>query len=237
MAILVAATRAAAEVAKRTSTSKTVRAAAEVIASPKRAGRRLAALAVAGGFAVMMLMTAVFGGGVSAVHPSCAVESVVVFDGELEQVLATIRTLESGHDYQAINNGNGYNRATGAYQFLRSSWASYGGYPEAWQAPRETQDAKAAEWATAILQEHGGDVGAVPVAWYIGHVPAPGSPRWDTVPVPSAGNTADPPRISSEMVEHLRRPCRARRARNVIGVTRRRSGRRTCIRDLHRRDR
>lgn len=189
MAVLVAATRAAAEVARRTSTSKNVRAAAEVVASPKRSGRRLVALAIAGAFAAMLLMTAVFGGGASAVHPSCAVENVVVFDDELEQVLATIRTLESGHDYQAINNGNGYNRATGAYQFLRSSWASYGGYPEAWQAPPATQDAKAAEWATAILQEHGGDVAAVPVAWYVGHVPAPDSARWDTVPVPSAGNT------------------------------------------------
>lgn len=189
MAVLVAAARGAAEVAKRTSAAKNVQAVAEVVASPKKAARRVAVLTAAVAMASMVLMTAVFGGGAGAVHPSCAVESVVVFDGELDQVLATIRTLESGHDYQAINNGNGDNRATGAYQFLRTSWANYGGYPEAWQAPRATQDSKAAEWATAILQANAGDVAAVPVAWYIGHVPHAGSAEWDRVPHPGSGNT------------------------------------------------
>ena len=54
------------------------------------------------------------------------------------------------------------------------------------------QDAKAAEYATAILQRHHGDVSTVPVTWYLGHLPAAGSGEWDTVPVPSAGNVLTP---------------------------------------------
>ena len=38
-------------------------------------------------------------------------------------------------------------------------------------APPAVQDAKAAELVASILDRHGGDVTAVPVVWYIGHVP------------------------------------------------------------------
>lgn len=189
MAVLVAGARGAAEVAKRTSSSKNVQQVAEAVSSPKKAAPRIVAMLVAGVMAAMVLMTAVFGGGASAVHPSCGVESVVVFDEDLDRILATIRTLESGHNYTIVNPGNVGNEASGAYQFLRTSWANYGGYPEAWQAPPAVQDQKAAEWATAILQANDGDVAAVPVAWYIGHVPGPGSAEWDRVPHPGSGNT------------------------------------------------
>lgn len=189
MAVLVAAARGAAEVAKRTSTSKTIQNAADIASSPTKVARRAAALTAALAMAAMVLMTAVFGGGASAVHPSCGVESVVVFDGELDQVLLTIRTIESGNTYTAQAKGSS---ASGAYQFINSTWGNYGGYPEAWQAPPATQDAKAAEWANTILQNHGGDVSVVPVVWYIGHLPSPGSAEWDTVPVPDAGNELTP---------------------------------------------
>ena len=100
-------------------------------------------------------------------------------------VLATIRTIESGGDYTARSSGS---TASGAYQFLDSTWANYGNYPHAWQAPAIVQDAKATEHVTGILDGHSGDVTAVAVVWYIGHVPADGSTEWDSIPYPDAGN-------------------------------------------------
>jgi Transglycosylase-like domain len=96
-----------------------------------------------------------------------------------------IRTIESSGNYASTNAGS---TASDAYQFLDSTWANYGGYPRAWQAPPAVQDAKATADAQAILEAGNGDVSAVPVSWYIGHVPAAGSAEWDTVPYPSAGN-------------------------------------------------
>jgi murein DD-endopeptidase MepM/ murein hydrolase activator NlpD len=109
--------------------------------------------------------------------------------GPIAIVLATIRAIESGGDYQAHASGS---TASGAYQFLDSTWAGYGGYRRAADAPADAQDVKAATYAQAILDAHNGDVTAVPVAWYIGHVPAAASPEWDDVPAPSAGNQLTP---------------------------------------------
>jgi hypothetical protein len=112
-----------------------------------------------------------------------------VTGGRLAVVLATIRTMESGGDYTARAAGS---TASGAYQFIDTTWAGYGGYPEAWMAPPAVQDAKAAANVSAVLAGQHGDVTAVPVVWYIGHLPPPGSPEWDEVPFPSAGNVLTP---------------------------------------------
>jgi Peptidase family M23/Transglycosylase-like domain len=109
--------------------------------------------------------------------------------GDPDAVLATIRELESGGDYSARASGSS---ASGAYQFIDSTWNGYGGFPQAWQAPATVQDAKASEMVLAILDTNGGDIAAVPVAWYIGQVPGPTSPAWDTVPSPRAGNRLTP---------------------------------------------
>ncbi len=109
--------------------------------------------------------------------------------GDVAPILATIRTLESGGDYTARAAGSS---ASGAYQFIDSTWANYGGYAQAWQAPPAVQDAKAAENVRRILDANDGDVSAVPVVWYLGHLPSPTSPTWDQVPVPSAGNVLTP---------------------------------------------
>lgn len=109
--------------------------------------------------------------------------------GDLAAALATIRTLESGGDYTARAAGSS---ASGAYQFVDRTWDGYGGYPGAWQAPPEVQDARAREHVTAILDAHGGDIAAVPVVWYLGHLPAGDSPSWDTVPSAGAGNRLTP---------------------------------------------
>ena len=118
--------------------------------------------------------------------------------GSTDTVLATIRTLESGGNYRAQAAGS---TASGAYQFLDNSWAGYGGYTHAKDAPPEVQDAKAAENVTRILNDHGGDVTTVPVVWCIGNVPGPTSAEWDTVPYPGAGNRLAP-RLSRVGLAH-----------------------------------
>jgi hypothetical protein len=109
--------------------------------------------------------------------------------GARSAVLATIRELESGGVYSARASGS---TASGAYQFIDSTWAGYGGFPQAWQAPPELQDAKAEEKVVAILDAHDDDISAVPVVWYLGHVPASTSPAWDRVPAAAAGNRLTP---------------------------------------------
>jgi murein DD-endopeptidase MepM/ murein hydrolase activator NlpD len=106
---------------------------------------------------------------------------------ELGAILATIRAMETGGDYGTTVTTSS---ASGAYAFLDSSWGGFGGYARAKDAPPGVQDAKAAAYATYLLQRHNGDVSTVPVSWYIGHVPV--GAEWDTVPVPTAGNKLTP---------------------------------------------
>lgn len=108
---------------------------------------------------------------------------------EIDAVLATIRTLESGGDYTARAHGS---TASGAYQFTDPTWNGYGGYPSAWQAPPHVQDERAIDYVQQILDRTEGQVEAIGVVWYLGHLPADDSPEWDTVPAPGAGNRHTP---------------------------------------------
>jgi hypothetical protein len=110
-------------------------------------------------------------------------------NAQIDVVLATIRTVESSGDYTVRSAGS---TASGAYQFLDSTWAGFGGYPRAWEAPPDVQDARAAADVSGILEANHGDVNAVPMSWYIGHVPPVDSAEWDTVPYPDAGNVLTP---------------------------------------------
>ena len=93
---------------------------------------------------------------------------------DVEKILAAIRTKESGGNYAAQNP---VSTASGAYQFIDSTWRSltstYGigtEYPKAKLAPPEIQDAVAAKYVKDILKEAGGDVSKVPVKWYTGNI-------------------------------------------------------------------
>ena len=121
-------------------------------------------------------------GDVSAPTTTAAVGCVGA-GGQVEIALATIRHVESGDNYQAHATGS---TASGAYQFLDTTWSNYGGYPNAASAPPAVQDARARAWVEQILATNLGDVNAIPPTWYIGHVPAIGSPEWDRVPYPAA---------------------------------------------------
>jgi murein DD-endopeptidase MepM/ murein hydrolase activator NlpD len=106
---------------------------------------------------------------------------------DLGPILATIRAVESGGDYTAQARGSS---ASGAYQFIDSSWAGYGGYSRAKDAPAPVQDAKAVELVRSILDRYAGDVSTVPLIWYLGHLPRGG----ELDRVPSVGRNTLTPR-------------------------------------------
>ncbi|HSJ91916.1 MAG TPA: hypothetical protein VK917_07590, partial [Ilumatobacter sp.] len=103
---------------------------------------------------------------------------------DLADILFTIRFVESGGRYDAPpNRGN----ASGAYQYIASTWNNHRGYPHAYLAPPEVQDERAIADVQAILARWKGDVSMVPVIWYYPKA-ATDPTLMDVVPVPSAGN-------------------------------------------------
>jgi hypothetical protein len=102
----------------------------------------------------------------------------------LQDILLTIRLVESGDRYEVPPNRGG---ASGAYQYIDSTWANYGGFPRAYLAPPHIQDERALEHVEAILDTWKGDVSMVPVIWY--YPRAATDPKlMDEVPLPHAGN-------------------------------------------------
>jgi resuscitation-promoting factor RpfB len=69
------------------------------------------------------------------------------FGGAFGEALASLRGCEAGGRYDR-NSGNGY---YGAYQFSKSTWANFGGYVYANEAPAAVQD----EAATRLYQRRG----------------------------------------------------------------------------------
>lgn len=121
--------------------------------------------------------------------------------GELGTALATIREKESTGRYDAQNPTS---PASGAYQFMPGTWAGYGGFANAKDAPSAVQDAKATERVRNILASQA--VEDVPGIWYLGHPPT--AAEWDVVP--KGGNTLTPRQYQREWMDIYRRlftPC------------------------------
>lgn len=95
----------------------------------------------------------------------------------VRRALATIRTMESGGNYRAQNPTSS---ASGAYQFLDTTWGGYGGYARAKDAPPEVQDQKAALLVMQIQKRFGLDPKWIPASWYAGMGGA-ASIDWNTV--------------------------------------------------------
>jgi hypothetical protein len=92
---------------------------------------------------------------------------------DVDRIMSTIRTRESGGNYGAQAKGSS---ASGAYQFIDSTWQGltkkYGigqEFGKAKLAPKEIQDAIAKAYVNDILKQAGGDVSKVPLAWYTGN--------------------------------------------------------------------
>jgi hypothetical protein len=102
----------------------------------------------------------------------------------LTDILLTIRIVESGERYAVPPNRGG---ASGAYQYIDSTWNNYAGYPKAYLAPPNIQDERALGDVEAILARWRGDVSMVPVIWYY-PAAATNAALLDQVPLPSAGN-------------------------------------------------
>jgi len=82
---------------------------------------------------------------------------------DLDAFMAGVRTVESHGDYRARNPSG----ASGAYQFLDSTWNGYGGYARAMDAPPAVQDRRAELLMTRYYHRyHRWDL--VAVAWHGG---------------------------------------------------------------------
>ncbi len=97
--------------------------------------------------------------------PTSTTTGAVPSGVDIDRILRTIRQRESGGNYSIKNP---HSSASGAYQFIDSTWGGYGGYRHAWQAPQEVQDRKAREHVLSILGRYNNDLWAVPAAWYTG---------------------------------------------------------------------
>lgn len=104
----------------------------------------------------------------------------------VDTFLAALKLQESG-DYTNHHAGSS---ASGAYQYIDSTWNGYGGYAHAWQAPPAIQDQRARADVTAAYKKYGSwDKVAVAhfagPGWLAAH---PDPATWDQNPVPGSKN-------------------------------------------------
>ena len=117
-------------------------------------------------------------------EPEPTARGVTVYPEQIQHILATIRYLESRGIYTLPpNKGN----ASGAYQFIGSTWANYAGYAHAYLAPPHIQDERAALDVNKFLEQWNNDVSMIPVMWYL-PIAAREPWRMDVVPSPQHGN-------------------------------------------------
>ncbi len=133
------------------------------------------------GIASLIVWARKEGGGVSVISPANS-----SFDKSVSKAMSVIRFLESKNDYRS-NPHNPNSTASGAYQFLDTTWGNYGGYERAYQAPPYVQDERARAMVVRILENHGYDFKWVPAVWYAGSSGA-AKIDWNSIPSSYAGN-------------------------------------------------
>jgi hypothetical protein len=110
----------------------------------------------------------------------------------VDSFLAALRINETGSAagrYDA--KPSGASTASGAYQYLDSTWNHYGGYAHAWQAPKAVQDARARSDVTSRLTAYNGDWAKVAAAHFAGGgwvQKHPDQSTWNQNPAPGSQN-------------------------------------------------
>ena len=103
----------------------------------------------------------------------------------VDDVMHGIMMQESGGNYKAENP---YETASGAYQYIDGTWAGYGGYSHASDAPKDVQDAKARSDLEAAYKRLG-DWERVIASHFAGEDGQEGpKSNWNQVPHPENHN-------------------------------------------------
>lgn len=99
--------------------------------------------------------------------PAAPMPSRPTSGDDIDRFMAAIRSKESSGDYAAVGVPTPWGRATGAYQFLDSTWGYYKGYARAMDAPAHIQDERARDLMLEYYNQFGNwqDVAA---AWFSG---------------------------------------------------------------------
>lgn len=119
----------------------------------------------------------------------------ITFGGQMDIILKTLRIHESNENYTDPPNDKAGKGASGAYQFLRSSWnlklskdvwSQHGDFAAgAYTAPPNVQDLVAKAWVEYYIVKSSIDL--LGVQWFLGKIPK--GAEWDQVP---SGNVITP---------------------------------------------
>ena len=171
---------------------------------------------------VAVLPAVLFGG--DETPPAAACAGGAVDADQLAVILATIRYVETGGNYQTRVRSSS---ASGAYAFIDAAWrdlASRAGvdtatYPSAWMAPAPDQDATASLYVNEILADHDGRIEIIPIAWYLPSAIG-NEQKMDQVP-PMGANVLTPRQYQARwMAQYEREQARAGHTDTTAASTR-----------------
>ena len=121
-------------------------------------------------------------------------------DLTIDEVMDGLKMQESGGNYQATNP---HETASGAYQYIDSTWADYGGYAHAKDAPAAVQDAKMkADLVADSDKLH--DWERVIAAHFVGEGDATGpKSEWDVHPGPAENQNPSIREYVDSVLHHI----------------------------------
>ncbi len=120
----------------------------------------------------------------------------------VDDVMAGVRDQESGGDYHAQSSTE---TASGAYQYIDSTWNDYGGYAHAKDAPKAVQDQRMREDLLADSKHFNGDWERVIAAHFVGqHGAEKAKSTWDDVPGDPASHNPSVRSYVDSVLTHIK---------------------------------